>query len=66
MGRNILFITTDQQRYDPLGATAGRWPAHRWHNLWDDPADRALCDDLVADLDDSLPAEVRRDVEAVG
>ena len=39
---------------------------HQWHNLWDDPAYRALRDDLVADLYDSLPAEFnRRDVEAV-
>jgi len=28
---------------------------HQFHNLWDDPARRALRDDLVADLYDSLP-----------
>src|SRR5437763_6003419 len=27
----------------------------QWHNLWDDPAARALRDDLVADLRDHLP-----------
>ena len=29
MGRKILFVTTDQQRYDTLGATAARWRARR-------------------------------------
>jgi len=39
---------------------------HQWHNLWDDPAHRALRDDLVADLYDSLPAVFNhRDVEAM-
>ena len=28
---------------------------HQFHNLWDDSARRALRDDLVADLYDSLP-----------
>lgn len=32
---------------------------HQWHNLWDDPARRSVRDDLVADLRDSLPTEVR-------
>ncbi len=32
---------------------------HQWHNLWDDPAHRAVRDDLVADLRDSLPTERR-------
>ena len=39
---------------------------HQFVNLWDDPARRALRDDLVADLYDSLPREInRRPVEAV-
>ena len=70
MGRNILFITTDQQRYDALGCNGGtiaRTPVvdgladdpHQWHNLWDDPARRSLRDDLIADLYGGLPAEVR-------
>jgi hypothetical protein len=29
---------------------------HQFHNLWESPARRALRDDLVADLYDSLPA----------
>jgi arylsulfatase A-like enzyme len=39
---------------------------HQWHNRWDDPAHRALRDDLVADLRDSFAAlPVRHlDVEA--
>ena len=32
---------------------------HQWHNRWDLPADRQLRDDLIADLYDSLPTEVR-------
>lgn len=39
---------------------------HQWVNLWDDPARRALRDDLVADLYDTLPEEFnRREVEAM-
>ena len=39
---------------------------HQWVNLWDDPARRALRDDLVADLCDTLPEEFnRREVEAL-
>lgn len=39
---------------------------HQWHNLWDDPARRALRDDLVADLRASLPAAFNHlDVESV-
>jgi arylsulfatase A-like enzyme len=38
---------------------------HQWHNLFDDPAYRAVRDDLVADLYDSFPTERRvLDVEA--
>ena len=33
---------------------------HQFENLWDDPAQRPRRDDLVADLYDSLPVEVRR------
>jgi hypothetical protein len=77
-GRNILFITTDQQRYDSLGldvqATGSgpggvaiatgelydvRGDPHQWDNKWDDAASRSTRDDLVADLYDSLPTEVR-------
>ena len=32
---------------------------HQWDNKWDDAASRSLRDDLVADLYDSLPTEVR-------
>ncbi|MEY2589161.1 MAG: hypothetical protein QOJ67_1145 [Acidimicrobiaceae bacterium] len=32
---------------------------HQWHNRWDDPACAALRSDLIADLYDSLPEEVR-------
>jgi hypothetical protein len=32
---------------------------HQWDNKWDDDAVRSLRDDLVADLYDSLPPEVR-------
>ena len=32
---------------------------HQWDNKWDDAASRSLRDDLVADLYDSLPIEVR-------
>jgi arylsulfatase A-like enzyme len=32
---------------------------HQWRNLWDDPSCAALRSDLVADLYDSLPTEVR-------
>ena len=32
---------------------------HQWHNRFDDPALRALRDDLVADLYDHLPTETR-------
>jgi hypothetical protein len=28
---------------------------HQFHNLWDDPLQRSLRDDLVADLYDNLP-----------
>ena len=28
---------------------------NQWHNLWDDPAARAIRSDLVADLLDHLP-----------
>jgi arylsulfatase A-like enzyme len=38
---------------------------HQFHNLWDDPAYRARRDELVTDLYDSLPTEVRElEVEA--
>jgi arylsulfatase A-like enzyme len=38
---------------------------HQFHNLWDDPAYRARRDELVTDLYDSLPTEVRHlEVEA--
>ena len=30
---------------------------HQWENRWDDPACKALREDLVADLYDSLPKE---------
>ena len=33
---------------------------HQWENRWDDPACKALREDLVADLYDSLPAERKR------
>ena len=32
---------------------------YQWDNKWDDEAVRALRDDLVADLYDSLPVETR-------
>jgi hypothetical protein len=32
---------------------------HQWHNRWDDPGCAALRSDLVADLYDNLPGEVR-------
>ncbi|HMG41971.1 MAG TPA: sulfatase-like hydrolase/transferase [Acidimicrobiales bacterium] len=38
---------------------------HQWHNRWDDPAVKALRDDLIADLYAGLSTEVRHlDVEA--
>ncbi len=33
---------------------------HCWENRWDDPACRAMRDDLIADLYASLPTETRR------
>ena len=33
---------------------------HQWDNKWDDAATRSLRDDLVADLYDHLPTDVRR------
>jgi hypothetical protein len=33
---------------------------HQFHNRWDDPACASLKADLIADLYDSLPTEVRR------
>jgi arylsulfatase A-like enzyme len=37
----------------------------QWHNLWDDPAHASIKDDLIADLYDHLPTEVRHlEVEA--
>ena len=32
---------------------------YQFENLWDDPSRRAQRDDLVADLYDNLPTEVR-------
>jgi hypothetical protein len=32
---------------------------HQWDNKWDDAEVKALRDDLVTDLYDSLPSEVR-------
>jgi hypothetical protein len=31
----------------------------QWHNRWDDPAVRTLREDLIGDLYDHLPREVR-------
>jgi hypothetical protein len=31
----------------------------QWHNRWDDPTVRALREDLISDLYDHLPGEVR-------
>jgi arylsulfatase A-like enzyme len=42
---------TEGELYDLAG------DPHQWENLWDDPARRALRDDLVADLRDHLPPE---------
>jgi hypothetical protein len=33
---------------------------HQWDNKWDDPSARSWRDELVADLYDSLPTEVRK------
>jgi len=59
LGRKILFVTTDQQRYDSLGCNGElydlRNDPQQWENLWDDPARRSLRSDLVADLYDHLP-----------
>jgi hypothetical protein len=47
MGRKILFITTDQQRYDSLGCNGGE--------IARTPAAASTRADLVADLHDHLP-----------
>jgi len=36
-----------------------RGDPHQWDDKWDDAAGRSTSDDLVADLYDSLPTEVR-------
>ncbi len=57
MGRKILFLTTDQMRYD---GSEGELYDHandpeQWRNLWNDPAYQSLKSDLIADLYDHLP-----------
>jgi len=57
MGRKILFLTTDQMRYD---GSEGELYNHandpeQWRNLWNDPAYQSLKSDLIADLYDHLP-----------
>lgn len=57
MGRKILFITTDQMRYN---GTEGELCDHandpqQWRNLWNEPRYRLLKSDLTADLYDHLP-----------
>jgi hypothetical protein len=45
----IEYAGTEGELYDT------RDDPYQWHNRWDDPACRALRDDLVADLYDHLP-----------
>ena len=57
MGRKILFVTTDQQRYDSLGCEGELYDLRndplQWENLWDDPDSRQLKADLMAASFDS-------------
>ncbi len=55
IGRKILFVTTDQQRFDSLGVLYDLTQDPLQHvNRWDDPACAAQRADLVADLYDTL------------
>jgi arylsulfatase A-like enzyme len=55
----VSYEGTEGELYD-VGADP-----HQWHNRWDDPGCAALRRDLVADLYDSLPTDVRQlEVEA--
>jgi arylsulfatase A-like enzyme len=59
LGDSVLTPTANQ--YDGTEGELYRVDEdpHQWHNRWDDPACAALRGDLVADLYDSLPTEVR-------
>jgi hypothetical protein len=49
----IAYDGSEGELYDVEG------DPHQWDNRWDDPACKAIREDLVADLHDSLPRERR-------